>query len=75
MMTPEQIRVALRDHNIQKVARESGVSANTIYGLIRSRKTRPLWSTVCKLSDYLERKQAAASAAAGAASSAEGHLQ
>ena len=53
MMTPQQIRDALKDRNIQAVARQSGVSANSIYRLM-AKDGKPLWLTVKRLSDYLE---------------------
>ena len=54
MMTPQQIRDALKDRNVQAVAAASGVSAHSIYRLIKE-EGRPLYTTVKALSDYLER--------------------
>lgn len=56
MMTINQIVYALRDRNIQQVARESGVSANAIYRLLQG-GTRPLHDTVVRLSNYLSGTQ------------------
>ena len=55
MMTPEQVREALRDRNIQKVAEGSRVAAATIYRFM-SGTSRPTYETVKALSDYLERR-------------------
>lgn len=53
MMTPDQVRAALRDRNIQKVADGSSVAAATIYRLMNY-SSRPSYETVKALSDYLE---------------------
>lgn len=56
MLTPCEIRARLSDRNIQDVARASGVSANAIYRLMNDKKSRPLYTTIEKLSRYLEMK-------------------
>lgn len=53
MMTPQQIRESLADRNVQAVAAASGVSAHSIYRLLKT-DSKPLWTTVKALSDYLE---------------------
>ena len=53
MMTPQQVREALKDRNLQKVAEGSGVAAATIYRFM-SGTGRPTYETVKGLSDYLE---------------------
>jgi DNA-binding phage protein len=55
MMTPEQIRQALKDRNIQAVAKASGVSAHSIYRLL-NKDGKPLYLTIAALSEYLEGK-------------------
>lgn len=56
VMTVEQIRDALRDRNIQAVARASGVSAGAIYRLMQD-GANPLHDTVVRLSNYLSGTQ------------------
>jgi hypothetical protein len=55
MMAPDEIRAALRDRNLQKVAEGSKVSAATIYRFMNT-ASRPAYDTVKALSDYLEGK-------------------
>jgi DNA-binding phage protein len=53
MMTPDEVRSALQDRNLQKVAEASKVSPATIYRFMQS-SSRPTYETVKALSDYLE---------------------
>jgi DNA-binding phage protein len=53
MMTADQVRDALKDRNIQKVADGSGVAAATIYRFMQP-ASRPAYETVKALSDYIE---------------------
>lgn len=54
MMTLDQIRKELADRNIQAVSKATGISAHSIYRLIKQ-DGQPLYVTAKKLSDYLER--------------------
>lgn len=53
MMTPDEVRSALKDRNLQKVAEGSKVAPATIYRFMNS-ASRPTYETVKALSDYLE---------------------
>jgi len=53
MLTVHEIRETLQDRNLSTVAIKSGVSAASIYRLIKE-DSKPLYETVKKLSDYLE---------------------
>lgn len=54
MLTLEEVRRRLKDANIKKVCKNSGVSYGAIARLIRG--ADPQYSTVERLSDYLEDK-------------------
>ena len=54
MIAREQIRAALIDRNLSHVAREIGVTRQTLYRFIRVGKCSV--TTLEKLSEYLERK-------------------
>lgn len=53
MMTPDEVRSALQDRNLQKVAEGSKVAPATIYRFMNP-ASRPTYETVKALSDYLE---------------------
>jgi len=57
-MDIEQIRLLLRDRNIQAVARATGMSAATIYRIAHGR-TRVHKRTIKDLTAYLTTKEAA----------------
>ena len=52
MLTVDQIKEQLKDRNLRAVSRAVGLYENTIYRFINDRD--PRWSTVEKLSNYLE---------------------
>jgi len=52
MLTVDQIKEQLKDRNLRAVARAVKLHENTIYRFINNRD--PRWSTVEKLSKYLE---------------------
>ena len=54
MLTIDQIKNQLKDRNIRAVARAVELHENTIYRFLNDRD--PRWSTVEKLSNYLEGK-------------------
>lgn len=56
MKTVEQIRSALSDRNLKKVAEEAGISSASVYRLMKH-DGKPLYETVKALSDYLEGKE------------------
>ena len=56
MKTVEEIRKALSDRNLRKVASEAGVSSASVYRLMKE-DSRPLYETVKALSDYLEGRE------------------
>lgn len=56
MKTVEEIRAALSDRNLRKVADESGISSASVYRLMKE-DSKPLYETVKALSDYLEGKK------------------
>lgn len=53
MMTIEQIRDALRDRNLSKVSRASGVSYRVIWRIARGADDAG-YNAVKRISDYLE---------------------
>lgn len=53
MKTVEEIREALSDRNISKVAYDAGISSASVYRLMK-KDGKPLYETVKALSDYLE---------------------
>lgn len=55
MLTLDQVREALKDRNLNKVAKSSGISSAAIYRIMHE-NGQPLYSTVKALSDYLEGK-------------------
>jgi DNA-binding phage protein len=52
ILSLEEICRRLRNYNISAVARETGISKQGIYQIIRGGST-PMYSTVAKLSDFL----------------------
>lgn len=54
MLTVEQIRLRLRDRNLQKVAELTGVGYATILRLMRGRMAS--YTTLKRLADYLEER-------------------
>lgn len=57
MMTAEQIRAALADRNLYRVAKSAGVSPASVYRFMKE-ESSPLYETVKALSDYLEAQKA-----------------
>jgi DNA-binding phage protein len=55
MKTVEEIRSALSDRNLRKVAYDAGISSASVYRLMKE-DSKPLYETVKALSDYLEGK-------------------
>jgi DNA-binding phage protein len=53
MLRADEIRRRLRDRNLSAVAREAKVSRPVLYQIMRE-DTDPRYSTVERLSDYLE---------------------
>lgn len=51
-MTLEQVKTALADRNVRRVAEATGLNAHTIYRLIQG-KTRPNRVTLRVLAQYL----------------------
>lgn len=58
MLTPDQIRTALADTNLQRVAEATGLSSGTIY-LFMGGTRGHTYKTVQILSDYVLEKQRA----------------
>lgn len=58
MHTPEQIRTALRHHNLSAVARETGIPYMNVWRLARGDQKRAGYETVRILSEYLNRAEA-----------------
>ena len=54
MLTLEQIRKRVETMNIYRVAEKAGVHPNALYSLVNG-KSDPKYSTVKKVSDYLEK--------------------
>lgn len=54
MLTLEQIKAYLKDANLRAVAESAGVHENSLYRLMNGQE--PKYSTVKKLSDYIEGK-------------------
>ena len=54
MLTIEQILEKLKDRNLTKVADGSGLSTATLYKITSGRSVDVAYSSVKKLSDYLE---------------------
>lgn len=56
MMTLDQVKEALKNYNLTRVARASGVDRHVLYRVIRE-NAKPSYETVKKLSDWLEGPQ------------------
>lgn len=54
MLTLEQIRDRLESMNLYRVAAKAGIHPNALYSLVNG-KSDPKYSTVKKVSDYLEK--------------------
>ena len=57
MMTAEQVRVALRGHNLKSVAQDAGVAYATLWRFL-NQGSNPSYRTVELLSDYIEQRDA-----------------
>ena len=53
MLSVEEIRGKLKDHNLAKVADSAGVSYRVLYYLMTDGGTNPSQEVLQKLSDYL----------------------
>lgn len=53
MLNLDQIRAALDDRNLEKVAENTGIHRNTISALRTGINTNPTYATLKTLSDYL----------------------
>jgi transcriptional regulator with XRE-family HTH domain len=53
MLTLEQIRTALDDRNVEKVAERTGIHRNTIGAIRNGANANPTYATMKALSDYL----------------------
>ena len=53
-MTLEQIKAALSDRNLTEVARRTGLSYPTVYGIAKGANNNPAYHSVKKLAQYLE---------------------
>lgn len=60
MRTPDQIREYLRDANLSKVARETGLHYNSILMLRNAESMNPTWRTINALSQYIDERERAA---------------
>ena len=56
MLTPEEIRIELKDRNLAAVATKSNLSYGQVYGLASGSVRHPAYEVVKALSDYLEGK-------------------
>jgi len=54
MLTLEEIRDKLRDRNLSKVSRLSGVGYNNLYAIAKGHRKNPTYKILEKLSIYLE---------------------
>ena len=53
MLTIKKIKQRLRDSNLRKVAKKSGVHSATLYRFMRDQNCNPRYETVELLSNYL----------------------
>lgn len=53
-MTLEQIKAALSDRNLTEVARRTGLSYPTVYGIAKGTNSNPAYQSVEKLVQYLK---------------------
>lgn len=56
MLTLENIRKALQDRNLQKVAEATGYTRSYLAAIRRGSAENPSYQVVKRLSDYLEQK-------------------
>lgn len=54
MLSIKEIRAKLGDRNLTKVAKNVGLSYNTVFYFCREEAKEPSYKTVKALSDYLE---------------------
>jgi DNA-binding phage protein len=54
MLSLEQVLEKLRDRNLTKVAKGSGLSPTTVHKIFKSQSVDVSYQSVKKLSDYLE---------------------
>ncbi len=55
MLTPDEVRIKLKDMNLKAVARNAGLGYMTVYNLTKGKDCRG--SVIEKLSKYLEDKE------------------
>lgn len=53
MLTLDQLRTALDDRNLEKVASRTGIHRNTIAAIRNGTNANPTYATMKTLSDYL----------------------
>lgn len=56
MRSLQQIREALKDRKITRVAKECGIHSNTLGEIMRNPDANPTWKIVQALNDYLDKK-------------------
>ena len=56
MMTEQEIRMALENAKLSKVAEAAGIHPHTLYRFMKD-SSRPLHSTIVALSSYLEARR------------------
>lgn len=54
MLSPEKIQSALRDRNLSKVSKQTGLSYMTVWRISHGCAGNIEYNTVAKLSEYLE---------------------
>lgn len=56
MMTLKQVREALKDRRVDKVANATGIHYNTVREVRDNEDANPTWRVLKALNDYLEEK-------------------
>lgn len=56
MLTIDDIKHRLKDHNLTAVSRSSGVGYMTLYRIMNVKDYNPSYEAIKKLSDYLQEK-------------------
>lgn len=56
MLTPEQIREAIKPFCLARVAREANLPYHTVYRLVNNPEREPLFSTVAAVSKFIENR-------------------
>ena len=56
MLTLEELRLALKGHNLFAVSRETEVAYNTIRDIASGKQVNPTYNTMKAIAEYLERK-------------------